>query len=63
MIKLSDRQDIIGYMSWCEATGNSPFGEDEDDNQKKEENNEEIEIKPEKTKALKRENSKKRKDD
>ena len=31
MIKLSDRQDIIGYMSWCEATGNSPFGEDEDD--------------------------------
>ena len=50
-------------MSWCEATGNSPFGEDEDDNQKNEENNEEIEIKPEKTKALKRENCKKRKDD
>ena len=39
MIKLSDRQDIIGYMSWCEATGNSPFGEGEDDNQKNEENN------------------------
>ena len=48
MINLSDRQDIIGYLAWCEACGIEPFGEekeeqveDEDEMDDDEEENEE----------------------
>ncbi len=64
MNKLSDRQDIIGYLSWCEATNTSPFDEDEDDKQINIVDEEEkTEIEPDQIKLLKRKNVKKRKDD
>ena len=53
MINLSDRQDIIGYLSWCEATDTKPFGEDEEQEEENtEDENNEITIN--KTKSLRK---------
>ena len=52
MINLSDRQDIIGYLSWCEATNTDPFGEKEKQEEDNKEENNKNNIN--KTKSLKK---------
>jgi hypothetical protein len=52
MINLSERQDIIGYLSWCEANDIKPF--DEDDDIDNENQNEENNINIDKNKVLKK---------
>ena len=50
MINLSERQDIIGYLSWCEANDIKPFDDNEEEENKEEDN----EINIDKTKSLKK---------
>ena len=47
--------ELINYLSWCEACDITPFGEEKQEEENKEENNEEVDY----IKILKR----KRKDD
>ncbi len=51
MIDITGSNDIISYLSWCEANNIEPF----DDNQNENENNEELNIeKEEQVKVLKK---------
>jgi len=51
MIDITKSNDIISYLSWCEANGIEPF----DNNENKNENNEELNIEnEEQVKVLKK---------